>query len=133
MSNYKSVKNDVIVDTQICRKDEPLRNSDKQNMRYESYTNCFCFEDISKWGGLWFRNVDTRKRILISSIKEGVVVINGVVGYEDYVFNFLEHLSKFFLPYSNFYGVKAIELVLSLLLPLWLRQYSIITIRKLNP
>ena len=89
-SDYKNGNNDVFVDTQTCQKENPLRDSDRLNMRYNIYNNSFWFDEIVKWSkNLWFKNTDARETILISSIKDGIV--------------------KFFVPYSNFYGVKAIE------------------------
>ena len=68
VSDYKDSDNEVFVDTQICQKRNPLRDSDKSNMRYEIYTNSFCFDEIYKWKkSLWFSNSYTRKGIIISS------------------------------------------------------------------
>lgn len=86
----------------------PLRDSDKPNMRYEIYTNFFRFDEIFKWGkGLWFRNPDTRESIIISSIKDGIVTVESPAG--GLISDFVAELRKFFVPYSNFYGVKALE------------------------
>lgn len=106
--NYKDGDNDVSVDIQTCQKRNPLRNSDRQNMRYEIYTNSFSFDEIFKWGkSLWFRNPVTRESIIISSIKDGIVTVYSAAG--DLISDFVAELRKFFVPYSNFYGVKAVE------------------------
>lgn len=107
-SDYKDGDNEVSVDTQTCQKRNPLRDSDKSNMRYEIYTNFFRFDEIFKWGkSLWFRNPDTRESIIISSIKDGIVTVESSVG--GLISDFVAELKKFFVPYSNFYGVKALE------------------------
>lgn len=105
---YKDGDNDVSVDTQTCQKNIPLRDSDKYNMRYEIYTNSFRFDEIPEWRkDLWFRNLDTRRGIIISSIKDGIVKVETIAG--DFISDFVAELKKFFVPYSNFYGVKALE------------------------
>ncbi len=108
MPDYKKGNNDVSVDTETCQKRIPLRDSDKPNMRYEIYANSFRFDEIFKWGkSLWFRNPDTRESIIISSIKDGVVTVESAAS--GLISNFVANLRKFFVPYSNFYGVKALE------------------------
>lgn len=107
-SDYKDGDNEVSVDTQTCQKRNPLRDSDRPNMRYEIYTNFFRFDEIFKWGkSLWFRNPDTRESIIISSIKDGIVTVESSAG--GLISDFVAELKKFFVPYSNFYGVKALE------------------------
>ena len=107
-SDYKDSDNEVSVDTQTCQKRNPLRDSDRPNMRYEIYTNFFRFDEIFKWGkSLWFRNPDTRESIIISSIKDGIVTVESSAG--GLISDFVAELKKFFVPYSNFYGVKALE------------------------
>lgn len=106
--DYKDGDNEVPVDTQTCQKRNPLRDSDRPNMRYEIYTNFFRFDEIFKWGkGLWFRNPDTMESIIISSIKDGIVTVESSAG--GLISDFVAELKKFFVPYSNFYGVKALE------------------------
>ena len=108
VSDYKDSDNEVFVDTQICQKRNPLRDSDKSNMRYEIYTNSFCFDEIYKWKkSLWFSNSYTRKGIIISSIKDGIVTVKSIGSGT--ISGFVAELRKFFIPYSNFYGIKAIE------------------------
>lgn len=107
-SDYKDGDNEVSVDTQTCQKRNLLRDSDRPNMRYEIYTNFFHFDEIFKWGkSLWFRNPDTRESIIISSIKDGIVTVESSAS--DLISDFVAELKKFFVPYSNFYGVKALE------------------------
>lgn len=107
-SDYKDGDNEVSVDTQTCQKRNPLRDSDRPNMRYEIYTNFFRFDEIFKWGkSLWFRNPDTRESIIISSIKDGIVTVESSAG--GLISDFVAELKKFFVPYSNFYGVKSLE------------------------
>lgn len=106
--DYKDSDNDVYVDTEVCKKDSPLRESDRPNMRYEAYANSFRFDEIFKWGkDLWFRNPCERESMLISSLKDGIVTVNCMAG--ENIFDFVAQLRKFFVPYSNFYGVKAVE------------------------
>ena len=108
MPGYKNNNNDINADTQICQKCIPLRDSDKLNMRYEMYANSFRFGEIFGYGkSLWFRDADTREIIIISSIKDGVVTVESTAG--SFLSDFVTELKKFFVPYSNFYGVKALE------------------------
>ena len=108
MPGYKDCDNNISIDTQTCQKINPLRDSDIPNMQYEIYANSFLFDEIYKCGKiLWFANPHTGQSILISSIKDGIVTVDGIVG--DLISDFVEKLRKFFVPYSNFYGVKAIE------------------------
>ena len=110
MPGYKDVDNDVSVDTETCQKRIPLRDSDSDlfNLRDEIYTNSFRFDEISNWGkDLWFRNPTTRESIIISSIKDGIVTVESTAG--GLISDFVAELRKFFIPYSNFYGVKAVE------------------------
>lgn len=107
-SDYKDGDNEVSVDTHTCQKQNPLRDSDRPNMRYEIYTNFFRFDERFKWGkSLWFRNLDTRESIIITSIKDGIVTVESSTG--DLISDFVAELKKFFVPYSNFYGVEALE------------------------
>ncbi len=109
MPDYKGSDNNVSVDTQTCQKHNPLRDSDKPNMHNEVYANSFRFDGIFNWKkSLWFRNHDTRENILISSIKDGIVTIECTIG--GLISDFAAELRKFFVPYSNFYGVKALEI-----------------------
>lgn len=105
---YKDGDNDVHVDTETCQKLIPLRDSDFLNMPYETYTNSFRFDEITEWGkDLWFRNPYTRDSMIVSSLKDGVATVDSVAG--DTISEFVSELKKFFVPYSNFYGVKAVE------------------------
>lgn len=105
---YKDGDNDVSVDTQIYQKRIPLRNSDSLNMRYEIYANSFYLNKIFEWDkSLWFRNPCTGDKMLITSLKDGIVTVECLAG--DTISGFVAKLRKFFIPYSNFYGVKAIE------------------------
>lgn len=108
MPGYKNISNDINVDTQICQKHIPLRDSDKLNMRYEMYANSFRFREIFEYGkNLWFKNPVTMESIIISSIKDGVVTVESTAG--SFLSDFVAELKKFFVPYSNFYGIKALE------------------------
>lgn len=108
MPSYKDGNNDVSVDTQTCQKLIPLRDSDFLNMPYETYTNSFRFDEITEWGkDLWFRNPYTRDSMIVSLLKDGVATVDSVAG--DTISEFVSELRKFFVPYSNFYGVKAVE------------------------
>lgn len=108
MPGYKDSDNDVSVDTQTCQKHIPLRNSDKPNMRHRIHTNSFDFEDIFKWEkSLWYRNSCTRESIPIISLKDGIVTVGCI--HSSTIYGFIAGLRKFFVPYSNFYGVKAVE------------------------
>lgn len=108
MPDYKGGNNDVSVDTQTCQKRNPLRASDKPNMRYEIYANSFRFDEIFKWGkSLWFRNPFTRDSMIITSLKDGIVTVDCIAGGT--ISGFVAELRKFFVPYSNFYGVNAVE------------------------
>lgn len=107
-SDYKDGDNEVSVDTQTCQKRNPLRDSDKSNMRYEIYTNFFRFDEIVEWSkSLWFRNPCTRDSMIITSLKDGIITVDCIAGGT--ISGFVAELKKFFVPYSNFYGVKAIE------------------------
>lgn len=109
MPDYKKGDNDVSVDTETCQKCTPLKDSDKQrDMRYEIFTNSFHFDRIFEWGkGLYFKKPYTRDGVEISSIKDGIVTVECMVGSR--IDDFVENLRKFFKPYSNLYGVKAVE------------------------
>ncbi len=101
MSDYNG-KNEVSVDIQTCRNCIPLRDSD--NLQYEMLANYFHFDEIFKWEkGLWFMN-SLGNSMIISSIKDGIVNIDCIVD------NILQEVKKFFIPYSNFYGVKAVDI-----------------------
>lgn len=109
---YKEQDNNITVDTCICQKDVPLRNSDVLYISDLMYLNSFEFEEIYKEQTrnrkyLWFRNYSTRESIIISSIKDGIVTLerpgSGLI--VDYV----DVLRKAFVPYSNFFGIKALE------------------------
>ena len=107
-SDYKDSDNEVSVDTQTCQKRNPLRDSDRSNMRYEIYTNSFRFDEIVEWSkSLWFRNPCTRDSMIITSLKDGIITVDCIAGGT--ISGFAAELKKFFVPYSNFYGVKAIE------------------------
>ena len=45
--------------------------------------------------------------MLITSLKDGIVTVECLAGGT--ISGFVAELKKFFIPYSNFYGVKAIE------------------------
>lgn len=106
--NYKNEANVVFVDTQTCQRLSPLRVSDRRNMQYEFYTNSFCFDEILKWGkSLLFMNSNTMERIAISAMRDGIVTVESSAG--SLISDFVAELKKFFVPYSNFYGVKALE------------------------
>ena len=108
MPDYKKDYNDVFVDTEICRRSTPLRESDK-DMWYENFTNFFRFERICEWGkGLCFRKIFSMDSIEISSIKDGIVTAECMIGSS--IEKFVANLRKFFIPYSNLYGVKAVEI-----------------------
>lgn len=106
MPGYKDKDNDVSVDTQICQEKNPLRDSDI--IQIEKYSNFFRFDYICKWGkSLLYRMPYTRNSILISSWKDGIVTVDCIAGNS--ISEFTAELKKFFIPYSNFYGVKAVE------------------------
>lgn len=101
---------DVYVDTEVCKICVPLRESDEQCMRYEAYAYAryFRFDEIFKWGkSLWFRNPYTRESLIILSLKDGTVTVDPMAG--DSISDFVGELMELFNPYSNFYGVKAVE------------------------
>ena len=105
---YRSSDNEVIVDMQVCRKVEPLKESDSYGLCGMINLNSFHFDEVFKCcKELWFRNLFTGEHIEISSIKEGVVTVEPMVGSS--ITKFVENLQCFFVPYSNLYGVKAIE------------------------
>ncbi|MCI8640270.1 MAG: hypothetical protein HFJ59_00070 [Clostridia bacterium] len=105
---YKDSYNDVSVDTQICQKSLPLKNPDRLNIGYEIYANYFHFDEILEGQkSLWFRNACTRKSMIIASLKDGIVTVDCKASNIT-ISDFIRDLSKFFAPYSNFYGVKAI-------------------------
>lgn len=104
-SNYKS---DVSVDTEICRKNQLLRNSDSVELEYEEYEDPIKFTLItSNEKNLLFRDYYTGRFIFISSIKDGIVTISSIRGC--YFFDIIEELRQFFVPYCKFYGVKAVD------------------------
>lgn len=108
MPGYKNSDNDVTVDTQICRAFVPLRNSDKADMWYKFSTNSFYFNEMFTWGKtLGFSNFNKRNDIFITSLKDGIVTVDS--GSDFLVSKFVAKLRNFFVPYSNFYGVKALE------------------------
>ena len=107
-SDYKNSNNEISVDTQICQKRDPLRNSDKLNILYEVSNNSFNFDEIFKYSKeLQFRNDRTGDSIVITSLKDGIITINPLPGNS--IIDFVKLLRNFFVPYSNFYGIKAIE------------------------
>lgn len=108
VADYQKNDNNVSVDTEVCQKHNPLRRSDKPNIRHEVYANFFRFDEIFKWGkSLWFRNLGTRESIIITSLKNGVITVDCIVGGS--ISDFVAELKKFFVPYSNMYGVKGID------------------------
>ncbi len=77
-------------------------------MLCEIFANHFSFERISEWGkGLYFRKPFTRDSLEISSIKDGIVTVECRLG--SHIDEFVANLRKFFIPYSNLYGVKAVK------------------------
>lgn len=98
----------VHVDTEVCKIDIPLRDSDKLGISCRVYDNTFKFDEIFKWGkSLWFRNPYTGKSLIILSIKDGIVTVDTTAGGK--VPDFVRKVRGLFNPYSNFYGVKAVE------------------------
>jgi len=107
-SEYKNGNNEVSVDTQICQKLNPLRNSDKSKMWNEAYTNSFRLVEIAGWSkDLWFVDSLTRESLIITSLKDGIITIDCMAG--DTILDFVKILKSVFVPYSNLYGIKAIE------------------------
>lgn len=105
---YKVQDNDITVDTCICQKCVPLRSSDTILMPYLMKSNSFQFDEVYRCGKyLWFINCASRESIIISSIKDGVVTVESVAG--EIISDFVAELRKPFVPYSNFYGIKALE------------------------
>ena len=106
---YKKRNNEVSVDIQTCQKRIPLRKSDIHNIKKINNNNFFVFDVICGWRkSLWFINPYTKENIIIQSIKDGTITIEGIT-YNN-IKEFVANLKKIFVPYSNFYGVKAVEL-----------------------
>lgn len=110
MPKYKDANNDVFVDIGICQKMSPLKDSDKQNLEEKFYLNNFKFREIFGYDkNIWFKNpYITSPTIMISSIKDGIVAVDVIVGTS--ISKFIAELKKFFVPYSNLYGIKAVEI-----------------------
>lgn len=105
---YRSNDNEVVVDMQVCRQVQPLKESDSWELYGFINLNSFHFDEVFKWcKGLCFRNLFTDEHIEISYIKEGIVTVEPRLGSS--ITKFVEDLQCFFVPYSNLYGVKAIE------------------------
>lgn len=109
VADCKNGDNKISVDTQICQVRYPLRASDTTNMFLKTCTNYFRFDEILKYGkSMWFRNPITEEVIAISSIKDGIVTVESIAS--DLICDFATKIKKFFHPYSNFYGIKAVEI-----------------------
>lgn len=107
-SDYRNSDNEVFVDIRICQKQNPLKDLDGTNMKYELYNNSFYFDEIVEWSkSLWFRSIGTGKCMCITSLKKGIATVEGMPGVS--ISEFVSELRKFFIPYSNFYGIRAIE------------------------
>lgn len=105
---YRNNDNEVVVAMQVCQQVEPLKGSDFWGLYGFMNMNSFHFDKVFKWcKELCFRNPFTSERIEISCIKEGIVTAEAMVGSS--ITKFVENLQNFFVPYSNLYGVKAIE------------------------
>ena len=105
-SSYDASGAFYTIDAQICQIDYPLRNSD--DLRYEVHKNSFQFDELSCFQkDLWFIHYDSGNIIRIPSIQNGIISINFSAG--NLIPDLLAQLKMFFTPYSNFYGVKAIE------------------------
>lgn len=106
-SDYKD--GNVSVDTQICQKRTNLKDSHSPNIWCTIYTNSFYFDEIvERSKSLCFRNTCTGNSMMITSLKDGIATVDCISG--ETISGFTEELRKFFVPYSNFYGVKAIML-----------------------
>ena len=105
--DYMDGDNEIHVNTDICQNHKPLRNSDI-NERESRWANCLYFDQLFGRNLLIFRDMYVDEDIWISSIKNGVVTIESPT-YDFDVFEFITSLKKFFIPYSNSYGVKALE------------------------
>ncbi len=68
----------------------------------------FDFEDILCWGkNMFFSSQFTKDCFTLSSLKNGIVTVECLAGGS--ISNFLKILKNFFIPYSNMYGIKGIE------------------------
>lgn len=106
MPNCKA--QDVYVDTEVCKIGTPLRESDKLHIECEIYDRSFRFDEICKCKkSLWFRKLCTKQSLIILSLRDGMVSVDPIAGNK--VSDFVSELRKFFNPYSNFYGIKAVE------------------------
>ncbi len=106
--NSDNVDN-TAVDFRICMKEDP--NSD--NCAEEEFwvlhvEHNISFKDQNKSRKyLWFSREAVDEDFLITKIENGIVTLESTLGTT--VEEFVKHLKEFFNPYSNFYGVKAIE------------------------
>ena len=106
--DYKNGDNEIHVNTDICQNHKPLRNSDIDDGE-SRWANCLYFSQLFRRNLLIFRDMYViNENICISAIKNGVVTIESPT-YDFDVFEFITSLKKFFIPYSNSYGVKALE------------------------
>lgn len=109
MSKADNKASNVSVDTQICQKRTNLKDSNSPNIWCTIYTNSFYFDGIvERSKSLCFRNTCTGNGMMITSLKDGIATVDCIAG--ETISGFTEELRKFFVPYSNFYGVKAIML-----------------------
>ena len=98
-SDYKDSDNEVFVDTQICN--PYIERGWAMNDRYYRFIKI-----VNRSKGLLFSgHLD---RIIITSLKDGIVTIDYKACCSS-IPDFIAKLKIFFMPYSNFYGIKAIE------------------------
>lgn len=98
---------EVHVDTSICEKNFLL--SDSQNEIKEARENCYKMD--TKLGvshGIWLRNLEASKTLLIVSIEKECIEIEAIPG--SFISEFVENIGRIFSPYCNLYGVKAVEI-----------------------
>lgn len=107
---YKDRNNEISIDTKTCQSSTWLKDSKQsQEMSYNIFANSECFNEIFKCKKvLFFMKHSTSNIIHISSLKDGIITVDSIVG--DRISDFITNLRELFVPHSNMYGIKAIEL-----------------------
>ena len=107
--NSDNVDN-TAVDFRICMKEDPNSDNCAEEefwVLHEEHNISFKDQYKSK-EYLWFSGENVNENYLITKIDNGIVTLESTLGIT--INEFVKSLQEFFNPYSNFYGVKAVEI-----------------------
>lgn len=118
-TEYKATDNDVEVDTEVCcisyekgeeiipyYYDWQIQKKVEDLPDYSELLTVFEFDDEFA-STLCFRDFWKDQNILIKSLRDGIVEADALVG--DEISSFISSLAKFFTPYADMYGIRAVD------------------------